>query len=72
MPIFLAQPIIYGGERLHTAPLPPRRRTQRPRVLSLRTLNICDGQGSGLAQSIREVQISGFYLMILMETNITN
>ena len=72
MPICLSQPIIHDGESLHTALLPPRRRTQRPLVLSLRTLNICNGQGSGLAQSIQEVQISGFYLMILTETKITN
>ena len=43
-----------------------------PRGKSLGTLNIYAIRGFGLAQEIRAVHISGFYLMILTETNITD
>ena len=37
----------------------------------LGTFNICNGRVFGLVQGIRAVQIGGFDLMILTETNIT-
>ena len=72
MPIFLTRLISYGGDRLHTSPPSPCRRTLHPWGLSIGTLNIRNGQGYGLMQAIRAVQIDGFDLMILLDNKITN
>ena len=47
-------------------------RCSTPVGLSLRTFNICDGQGFRLAQAIRAVHIVSFDLMIMTDTNTTN
>ena len=72
MPICITQLISHGRDWLHTAPTLPLWWPMRPRWLFLRTLNLRDGRGSGLAQAIRAVYIGVFDLMILMETNITS
>ena len=72
MLIFLTRPISHDVDCLYMAPPPPLRHTLHPRGLSLGTLNIHDGRGSGIAQAIMAVQIGVFDLMILMETKITN
>ena len=46
-------------------------RMPSPRGLFIRTFNIRNGQGFGLAQAIQEVHISGFNLMILTYTKVT-
>ena len=70
MPLTFYQPILHGADCLHTAPLTPRRRPPLPPGLDIRTLNIWDGQGFGLAQAIRAVEYGEFDLMLLTETNI--
>ena len=72
MPICPTRPIIHDGYRLHTAPPPLCRQTSHRRGLSLRTFNTHDGRGFMLVQAIRAVQISGFGLMIMIETKIAN
>ena len=62
----------HGGDRLHSAVPPPRRRPPRPQVLSIGDLNIRDGPGFEIEQAIRAVQIGGFNLMILTETEVTD
>ena len=54
------------------APPPQLWKIPHPWGLSIGTLNIRDGRISGLAQVIRLVHISGFGLMILTETKITD
>ena len=71
MPICITRLIIHSGYRLHTEPPPLRQWTPHPLRISLGTLNINDGRGSGIAQAIWAVQIDGFDLIILTETNIT-
>ena len=72
MLIFINQPINHGGELLHTASPPPHRQTPLTWGLSLWTLNIRNGQESGITQAIKAAQIGGVNVMILMETNITD
>ena len=69
MPITFYQTIHHGTNRQHTAPPPPRHRPSYPPGLAIRTLNIRDGRGFGLAQAIRALELSGFDLMLLTDTN---
>ena len=45
------QPILHGADSLHTAPPPPCLRPPLPTVIAIRTLNVQDGLGFGLAQA---------------------
>ena len=65
------RPIPHGTNRLHTEPLPPRRRPPLPTGLAIGTLNIQDVQDFGLAQAIRTVERRGFDMMILTKTKIS-
>ena len=58
-------PLPHFRDRLHTVPSPPRHNPLRPRRLKLGTYNIRDGQGFGLAQAIRAVQLGNFGVLIL-------
>ena len=60
----------HDNHRLHTAPPPPRRRTQRPPRIAIGNLNIWDNQGFGLAQAIRAVERGGFDVMLTTKTKI--
>ena len=66
MLITFSRPILHGSNRLHTAPLT----SPHPTGIAIGTLNIQDGMGFGLAQSIRAVERKGLDLVILTETNI--
>ena len=71
MLICFTQPIYHDGDLLHLAP-PTHLRPPLPQGLSIGTFNIRNGQGFGITQAIWEIQIGGFNLIILMETNITD
>ena len=70
IPLTFVRPITHGADHLHTAPL-PRLRPLRPPILAIRTLNIWDGRGFGLAQAILMVESGLFHVMILTETKIS-
>ena len=70
MPLNFYLPFLYGFDRLHTALPLPRCRPQRPPGIEIGTLNIRDGRGFGLAQTIRVVEQRGFNVMVLTETKI--
>ena len=70
MPLNFYRLIPHGANRLHMAPLPLCCRPPRPPRLAIRTLNIRDGRGFGLAQAIREMEHRGFERMLLTETKI--
>ena len=72
MPIYFTKLIRHGMDCLNTAPPPALHRFLYPQGLSLGTYNIRDSWGFSIAQSTRAVQISGFDLMVLTETNISD
>ena len=71
MPFIFYRPIPYGADRLPTALLLPRRRPPRPPRIAIRTLNIQDGRGFGMAQAIQAVDRGGFDMMLLTKTKIS-
>ena len=71
MPFIFYRPIPYGADRLPTAPLLPRRRPPRPPRIAIRTLNIQDGRGFGMAQAIQAVDRGSFDMMLLTKTKIS-
>ena len=70
IPLTFSWPIPHGANCLNTAPLPLRRRPWRPPGLSIKTLNIQDGRGFELAQSIQTVERGGFDEMLITKTKI--
>ena len=69
---FITLLIRHVRDHLQTVPPPLRPWTPHPWVLSLRTLNINNGRGSGIAWSTQAVNIGGFNIMILTDTRITD
>ena len=72
MPISFTQPIFHGGDCLYLEALPMRSHIPLPQGLSIRTYNIRDSRGFGLAQAIRAVQIGIFDLTVLTKTKFTD
>ena len=70
MLLTFSQPRTHGANRLHMAP-PLRRCPPLPPGLSIGMLNVRDGQGFGLAQAIRAVDLRCFDVMILTKTKIS-
>ena len=59
MSVNFSQLILHGADHLHMAPLPPRCRPPCPPGTAIGKINIWDGQGFGLAQSIQSVECRG-------------
>ena len=70
MRIAFYQPICHGADHFHMALLTPRRRPPCPTCIAIGSLNIRDGRGFGLAQSIWEVERAVFDIMLLTDTKI--
>ena len=71
MPLTFSRTNPHGADRLHMALPPLCLRTPRPPGLAIGMLNIRDGRGFGLAQSIWAVESRGFDVMLLTETKIS-
>ena len=70
MPLAFSRPILHGAYCLHTAPLPPCRRSPCIPGITIMKLIILYGRVFGLVQSIWAVELGGFDVMLLTETKI--
>ena len=71
MPISFAHQIWHGSNQLHSAQAPLRCRTLRPPGFAIRTIDIRDSRGLGIAQAVLTVKLGGFDLRVLTETKIS-
>ena len=72
MIICITHLIWHDVDHLHSAPAPLRRGPPLPLGLNLGMYTIQDGRGFGLPQAIRAIEQGNYYLVIFMETNITD
>ena len=67
MTLNFSQQILHGADRLQTVQLPPRRWPPLHPGIVIRSLNVWNDRGFGLAQDIRAVECGGSDRMILTE-----